>query len=107
MKEMSPFYLLQKRCPFDTNTPIGYLNAVILEYIILGYELFMIACNFALGIGAFWFANAIIKEIQRILHSINSKAKAQKKQSNELVVLFSDYIYTHGIEKQFSVISTI
>lgn len=71
--------------------------AIILEYIILGHAHLMIACTSAFGIGAYWFAISIIKNIQRILHSINSKAHAKKIHSNgELMALCSEFIDTHA-----------
>lgn len=76
--------------------------AVTFEYIELGFELFILACTLAVGIGAFCFAILITGEIQRILRLINDKAQAKKNQSNELMVLFSEFIDAHDIVKQLS-----
>lgn len=101
---MSKFvFLALERLPFDPNNPIGYLAAIILEYTILDYELYWIACTCALGVGAFLLAISLLKEIQCILHSINNSAKVKKHQSNELKVLFSEFIQVHAATKQLSI----
>lgn len=102
LKKVS-FFLLLTRFPFDTNKPMGYLIAVIFEYIVFGYEYFLDACTLALGIGAYWFVIALIKEIQHILQSINEKAQANLNQSEVLMVLFTEFIDIHEIVKQLSV----
>lgn len=56
-----------------------------------------------LAIGICLFAIAITKEIQHILHSINEKARTNENQSNELKVLFTEYIKTHAAIKQLSI----
>lgn len=61
------------------------------------------ACTLALGIGAFWIAISVTKEIQRILHSINNKSHETEIQTNEMMDLFSEYIDAHGIVKQLSI----
>lgn len=99
------FYSLSlKRFPFDTHNPIGYLIAFVVEYIVLAYEFFIVACTLALGIGTFWFGISITKTIQCILHAIGNQSQANK-QSNQLKVLFSEYVHAHAEIKQLSVIS--
>lgn len=99
--EISPI-LARKRIPFDWANPVGYLTAVIIEYIIGGYQYLLNSCTLGLGIGAFWFAVTATKEIRCILRSINVKAKAKNCQSSELMVLFAEFIDVHGIVKQLS-----
>lgn len=96
------FSFTSKRFPFDWTNPIGYLIVIIIEYVICGYEFFIVAFTLALGIGVFWFGIAVIKELKRIIHSMNNKTKANKSQLNELKVLFSEYIHTHAAIKQLS-----
>lgn len=103
MKNHIRLYLA--RFPFDSNNPIGYFVAVTVQYIICGYEFFLIACSLALFIGLNWFIVAVIKEIRRILHEINKKAQANANQPSKLMELFSEFIYTHSILKQLSIIS--
>lgn len=91
-----------KRFPFDPYNPIGYLVAIFLEYIMLGFNLFIVSCTLALGIGAFWFAISLTKETQCMLHAIDAEAKSRKARSKDLKTLFSKYINNHGIMKQFS-----
>lgn len=80
----------------------------MLEYIILAYEYFIIACTLALGIGAFWFGISVTKEIQRILHSLNEKAQTNgnRNQSIRLKRLLSKFIDTHAAVKQLSTFYT-
>lgn len=68
----------------------------------LCYSYFLIACTLALGIGAFWFIVSTTKEIKHILHSINDTAKAKKKQSDKVKILFAEYVNTHAVIKQLS-----
>lgn len=95
-------FLAFTRFLFDTNCPLGYFIAVIIEYFVVGYELIVVACTLALGIGAYWFAKSITKEIQRIRHSINDAAQENQNQSNELKLLISEYIHLHASMKQLS-----
>lgn len=91
------------RFPFDSYNPIGYLITIILEYIIYGYELFVIACTVTIGIGAFLFAMSVAEEIQSILHSINAEIQANENiSSDELKTLFIEYIDVHANVKQLS-----
>lgn len=99
-------FLAANRFPYEWNSPVGYLIVIIFEYIILGYQLFIVACTLALGVGAFVFATSISKEIQRILHSINYEARRNERQSNGLEVLFFEYLGAHGFVKQLSMLNT-
>lgn len=94
--------MLQKRFPFDSNTPFGYLLADIIEYIVLCYAYLIIACTLALGIGVFCFAISVTKDIQRILHLVNDTAKANTNQSNELKLLLAEFNDVHAATKQLS-----
>lgn len=94
---------ISKRFPFDWSNPIGYLIAIILEYIIWTYEYFIVACTLSLAIGGYWFAISATKEIQHTLHLINDAAQANDVcQSNELKLLIAEFIYAHGVVKKLS-----
>lgn len=97
---MKCFFCSFQRFPFDTTNPIGYLFAVIFEYILVGYQCFIVACTLSLFIGVFWFVISAIEEFQHILSIINDKAQANVDQSNELKILFREFIDAHGITKQ-------
>lgn len=97
------FIFAPKRFLFDTNNPIGYLTAVTLEYILIGYTYFIVACTLALGMGLSSFAVSITKEIQRILHAINKKVQSNEDQTKKLMDLFSEYIFTHATIKELSI----
>lgn len=92
-----------KRFPFAWNNPFGYLIAVTVEYTTCACEYFLGACTLALAIGTFWIAISMTKEIQQILLIINDEAKEKKIQSEQLNVLFSEFIDAHGIVKQLSI----
>lgn len=68
----------------------------------VGYEYVIVACVVSHGVGSFWVAVSTTKEIRRILHKIHNKAKANKSQSNELKLLFSEFIHTHAVVKRLS-----
>lgn len=92
-----------KRFPFDTDSsPIGYLIGVISEYVIFGYEYCVIACSLALGMGIFWFAISVTKEIQHTLHSINRKTRANKLRPNQMKILFMEFIHAHAAIKRYA-----
>lgn len=104
----SPFSCSQNRFPFDSKNPIGFLFAIILEYIVYGYYFFVISCNVAVGVGAFWLAISASVEIQRILYLINDKSQVkQHHYSNELKTLCSECIHFHGIVEQLSIFKCI
>lgn len=91
------------RFPFDTNnSPIGYLIAIISEYVIFGYEYCVIACSLAVGMGAFWFGISVTKEIQHTLNSINHKAHANKMRSKQLKILFLEFMHAHAAIKRYT-----
>lgn len=107
MKCLYFFSRSNTRFPFDSNNPTGYLIAVLIEYVIVTYEYIMITCTLGLAIGAFWFIISVTKEIQHILHSINDKAQANEDQSNEMQILFAEYIDAHAALKQLSLLSLV
>ena len=77
--------------------------AVILEYTITGYGYFIIASTFSLGIGICWLPISSTKEIQHILHLIKKKiTRPNANQSNEMKILFAEFIDTHATMKQLS-----
>lgn len=96
------FSRLLKRFPFDSKNPVGYSIATFIEYIICGYEFFTAACTLAVVIGSYWVAISATREIRRILHSINHKTRANKNLSNEIKVLFAEFIDAHASVKQLS-----
>lgn len=100
--KMTLFFLLCERFPFDTNNPIGYLTAVILEYVLIGYQYFVAACTLSLGIGAYWIAIPTTEEIRGILGSIKRDAEPNENSPNELKQMFAEYIHAHATIEQLS-----
>lgn len=95
-------FFAYKRFPFDWQNPIGYLIAMFFEYIILGYQIFIDGCILALAMSACWFIISATKEIQRILHSIKHTT-----HTNELIVLFAEFVDTHGVSKQLRIFQSL
>lgn len=95
-------FALQNRFPFDSNNPSGYLIATILEYIVIGYEFFVIACTLAFAVGIIWFVISTIEEFKSCLHRINRTAQVNDIEPNKLKILFTQFIYAHGTINQLS-----
>lgn len=93
---------LLQRFPFDVSNPIGYSMAVIHEYIICGYEFYVITCVLPLALAVFWYTISITKELHRILKSIDASAQDKVTHSSELKTLFSEFIDTYASIKQLS-----
>lgn len=90
------------RFPFESNNPMGYFVAFLLEYIVFGYFYLFSASLLVLSFGFYCFTMSAVEEIQRILHSIHKRAHVKEIQSNKFYLLCSEYIDTHGIIKQLS-----
>lgn len=85
--------------------------AFIFEYIIFGYEIFVIACIMSLGIGIFWFIISSTKNLRSILHEISghrtrTRTKTEGNQLNRHE-LFAEFIYAHNDIKQLSEVLTV
>ena len=98
---INPIILLTTvdRFPFNSKNHIGYFIACSLQYIIIGYELYVIACIFSLAIGGYMIGISGTKEIKNVLHSINgiTKTSGDKKYLFQQICLF---IFAHSIVKQ-------
>lgn len=93
--------MILKRFPFDYDDPIGYFIAVVIEYIIIGYELLVVACLSSTGIGAFCIAFTATKEIRRALNLFNDEAQTNDSESVKSDLL-AECIDAHGTLKQLS-----
>lgn len=76
--------------------------AVIIQFGIVAYEFFVIACTLSLAISAFWFATSATKEIERIVHSIDDENVKHKRSDEILFKEFSAFIHIHSVVKQLS-----
>lgn len=76
------------RLPYDWKNPIGYLVAVSA---LLLWALF----------GVFMFATALVKDLNGVLHSINSMIN-DKESRNEMYKELSEFIRIHANAKQLS-----
>lgn len=92
----------QKRFPFDSKNPTGYLLAVVIEYVIAGFGFIAVASTLGLLVGVYRFALSTITEIKQIIHSMNNKTKARACKSSEFEVFLSELIDTDTAIKQLS-----
>lgn len=92
----------RKRFPFDIHNPTGYLIAIIFEDVIFSYEFYVIACTLALGIGIFGLSVSVTSDFQHVLLSINEKTHINEHRSNEVRILFVEFIVAHAAIKQLS-----
>lgn len=75
--------------------------AVTIQFIIVAYEFFVIACTLSLAIGAFWFAISSTVDIKQIVHSVDKKVK-QKRSERKMIKEFCTFIHMHSVVKQLS-----
>lgn len=92
------------RFPFDSKNLSGYIIAVILQYIILAYELFVVACTISIVNGALWFTISTTIDLKFILKSINRNGKSYARESDlkKFIKLLHELIYMHANVKQLS-----
>lgn len=79
--------------------------AVILEYILYGYQTYVNACTISLGIGIFWFILSSTKSIKHILHRINDRKLPTTENELSRSKLLAEFIHAHNDMKQLSNIS--
>lgn len=85
-----------QRLPFEWTNPIGYLLAILIQFIMLFFLNVYLACFLMLAFGYFLFALSIAKDMINELHSINKRTKMKKpkaqilKQLNDLISMHAD-----------------
>lgn len=94
------------RIPFDWKTPIGYLTAVVYQYVMTRFSFVFIAGAVSIGISEFLFAVTVTDDIKCILESFNKDAKSKNTRLKTLQHL-SNYIQIHSTLKQLSCDSLI
>lgn len=89
---------------FDTQNPIGFTTAITLQYIAVSYLLHVTACVLSIGVGAYIFAIATTKEIERAVNDFNIVAKGRTTAANHAFLMsqFSVFIDAHSTVKQLS-----
>lgn len=95
---------ISNRFPFDTNNPIGFVIACILQYIMVVCMLMFVALLFCFGIGSFLITQSSTKKIQFCLKSIHKGAKSTDRLT--MVQQFRDFIHFFANEKQLSIIAS-
>lgn len=96
------FQLLRnRRLPFDSKNPIGFVIALSLEVGTFYYLFNLLGFCITLEIGAFMFMLAATEDIQQNLHSINeyTGSKRRHQQLSKQLINFIDY---HSTMKQLS-----
>lgn len=87
---------------FDTKNPFGYLCACSLQYVHLAYEAYFVSNLSTLGIGAFLFAMAAIKDLKRILRSTDAQCAQCETEENWIKALnqIREFVQMHSAVKQ-------
>lgn len=89
------------RFPFDTKYPFGYLIGIFIQYILVMYASFIMACSASIGIGSYLLVILAVKDMKHILRAINKQTKIKSEQS-KISELFTEFIGLHSVMKQFS-----
>lgn len=104
------------RFPFDWMNPIGYSVPMVLQYILLTYEISLVAFLNSFGLGTFLFTICIVKDMKSCLNTISEDWKKSKKfksnielnkrlRVNEARLKLSkelcNFVEFHGIMKKF------
>lgn len=89
------------RFPFDTQQPIGYVLAVILQFFMLRYILLFSASLLSMVVGFFFMTISLTKDIENELRLINDCAKIKNHRSKAMKQLCK-FIEFHSTLKQLS-----
>lgn len=94
-------WLQSDRFPFDWKNPVGFLVAVIIQYILdlVGFAVVLGSLSF--GVSVYLFTLSVNKDIRGILKTINRKAKSTQNQQN-IIHRTRVYIQLHSDLKQLS-----
>lgn len=90
---------VKSRFPFDWKNPLGYLFAVTIQCIIATYGLKFLAFSVSFEMGAYFFSNALTKDIIGLLKTINKSAKAKGSHTRILKQL-TEFVQYHSDVKQ-------
>ena len=90
------------RFPFDWKNPVGYLIAVVLEYIIVSLALRYMGCFLGYGFGGYFFVMAIAKDLKSFVKSIGKSAKKCQSTTSEQKILqnLCEFIRLHTSVKK-------
>lgn len=104
-KLKTPSFSIGSRFPFDWKNLVGYLSAVIFEYLFTLYEFVYVGSFTTYGIGFFIFSFTAYRDIIRNLESINKHAKLKRKHSKifkQLVTFFHYYSNVKELSRDMS-----
>lgn len=90
------------RMPFDLKTPIGYLMAFALTYVMLKHVYVFASAALSFEIGCYLWVMEFIKDIKNHTNSLNATAKSRRKRWQTMERL-RDSIEFHSHIKQLSI----
>lgn len=88
------------RFPFDTNSPFGYVIAIILQYIYASYSFIFGGCILSFAVGAFLFALTMVNDIKCCLESVDESVKTKDHQL--ILMRYVNFLQYFSDAKQLS-----
>lgn len=85
------------RFPFDWKNPTGYLIAATMQFIMISYNLFYVACTTSLCVGTSLFLISVVNDLKSHTDLINNSAKSKKENRLQTLKLLSEFIDIHSI----------
>lgn len=89
------------RFPFDVKNLVGYLIAFILEYTMVSYVFYFIACIISLAIGSFVLLMGLINDLNENLKTINGNVETDRTDF-QIMFQLSEFVQFHSHAKQLS-----
>lgn len=94
------------RLPFNWQCPIGYMIAIILQWIAFTYLCFSAMLTNMTGFTFFLFVTAITKDIKCILNAIDEKSEIEN-EPKQIYNQFAEFVDLYGAIKQLSCIYSV
>lgn len=95
------FLIALLRFSFEWNNPTGYLFASAIQYMIVTFVFYFVACSSTIAIAVYLFTMDATNDIIENLQSINEAAKSEENLSNAMIQI-AEFIQYHSILKQLS-----
>lgn len=95
------FLIALLRFSFEWNNPTGYLFASAIQYMIVTFVFYFVACSSTIAIAVYLFTMDATNDIIENLQSINEAAKSEENLSNAMIQI-AEFIEYHSILKQLS-----
>lgn len=91
---------LHWRFPFDTKKPIGYVIAVILQYISSRFGLMFAATLIGFGIGTYLFTLTLVNDVKCCLKTVHKSAKTKDRRVT--LMHFSNFFQFYSDARQLN-----